>query len=306
MSKTVFIFSGQGAQTVGMGKDLYETSSAAKAVYDEADSVLGWSISEVCFNGPAEKLTDSIYCQPAIYTTSMACLAAFREKFPGVEALATAGLSLGEYAALAAAGYFSFADGLKLVSKRGEFMDAACQENPGTMACILGGDPAEIAAACEEADIDVANYNCPGQTVISGVHAGVEKACAILKTKKVKRIVPLTVAGGFHSRLMKTAGEKFAAVLAEVPVNPLKCAVAQNVIGGLVENEADIKENLVRQVAGSVQWESCVRDIAAKLDCDTMIEFGPGAVLTGLVRKIEPGKQLFNVSCAADLDKIVF
>ena len=306
MSRIVFIFSGQGAQTVGMGKDLYEASKAAKAVYDEADSVLGWSVSDVCFNGPAEKLTSSINCQPAIYTTSMACLAVFQEKFPGIEPVASAGLSLGEYAAFASAGYFSFADGLKLVSKRGEFMDAACRENPGVMACILGGNPEDIAEACAAADIDVANYNCPGQTVISGVREGVEKACALIKEKKVKRIVPLTVAGAFHSRLMKSAGEKFSSVLEATPVHPLRFPVAQNVIGKIVENESDIKPNLVRQVAGSVRWEDCVRDIAAKFDPEIFIEFGPGTVLTGLVRKIDPSRKLFNVSCLADLDKISF
>ena len=154
--KLAWIFSGQGAQSVGMGRDLYENSAAAKAVFDEADAVLGYSISDICFNGPDEKLTSSIYCQSAIYTMSMACLAAFRERYPDAPApVAAAGLSLGEYAALAAAGYFSFADGLKLVTKRGALMDEACKLTNGSMASVIGGDPEMIDAVCKEYDIDV-------------------------------------------------------------------------------------------------------------------------------------------------------
>ena len=215
--KAAYIFSGQGAQAVGMGKDLYEQSNAAAAIYNEADTVLGWSISEICFNGPAEKLTESRYCQPAIYTTSMACLAAYREKYDGDpdEIVGCAGLSLGEYAALACAGFFTFANGLKLVARRAELMDEACKNTQGGMAAIIAGDPAVIREVCEECGIDVANYNCPGQIVISGVKDGVLKACGILKEKGVKRALPLNVAGAYHSRLMSEAGKQLRGPLAE-------------------------------------------------------------------------------------------
>lgn len=295
--KAAYIFSGQGAQSVGMGKDLYESSNAAAAIYNEADSVLGWSISDICFNGPAEKLTESKYCQPAIYTTSMACLAAYREKYEGDpdEIVGCAGLSLGEYAALACAGFFSFANGLKLVVRRAELMDEACKKTEGGMAAIIAGDPDVIREVCKECDIDVANYNCPGQIVISGVKDRVLKACGILKEKGVKRALPLNVAGAYHSRLMAEAGQQLQGPLSETYVSELELPVVQNLTGATETNLDRIKANLVGQVAGSVRWEECVRTLIG-LDAEKFIEFGPGAVLTGFVKKIDPSKALLNVS----------
>lgn len=295
--KTAYIFSGQGAQTVGMGKDLYEQSNAAAAIFNEADSVLGWSISDICFNGPAEKLTESKYCQPAIYTTSMACLAAYREKFDGDpdEVVGCAGLSLGEYAALAAAGYFTFANGLKLVARRAELMDEACRATQGGMAAIIAGNPDVIREVCKECDIDVANYNCPGQIVISGEKDGVLKACGMLKEKGVKRAIPLNVAGAFHSRLMAEAGRQLREPLADTFVSELEYPVVQNLTGAVETDLRQIKENLAGQVAGSVKWEDCVRTLIG-LGAEKFVEFGPGAVLTGFVKKIDPSKTLVNVS----------
>ncbi len=295
--KAAYIFSGQGAQTVGMGKDLYESSNAAAAIYNEADSVLGWSISDICFNGPAEKLTESRYCQPAIYTTSMACLAAYREKYEGDpdEVVGCAGLSLGEYAALACAGFFSFANGLKLVARRAELMDEACRKTAGGMAAIIAGDPDVIREVCRECGIDVANYNCPGQIVISGEKEGVLKACGILKEKGVKRALPLNVAGAYHSRLMAEAGQQLRSALAGTYVSELELPVVQNLTGATETNLDRIKENLVGQVAGSVRWEECVRTLIG-LGAEKFVEFGPGSVLTGFVKKIDPGKVLRNVS----------
>lgn len=295
--KTAYIFSGQGAQTVGMGKDLYEQSNAAAAIFNEADSVLGWSISDICFNGPAEKLTESKYCQPAIYTTSMACLAAYREKFDGDpdEVVGCAGLSLGEYAALAAAGYFTFANGLKLVARRAELMDEACRATQGGMAAIIAGNPDVIREVCKECDIDVANYNCPGQIVISGEKDGVLKACGMLKEKGVKRAIPLNVAGAFHSRLMAEAGRQLRGPLADTFVSELEHPVVQNLTGAVETDLQQIKENLAGQVAGSVKWEDCVRTLIG-LGAEKFVEFGPGAVLTGFVKKIDPSKTLVNVS----------
>ena len=295
--KTAYIFSGQGAQTVGMGKDLYENSPAAKAVFDKADEILGWSVSDVCFNGPAEKLTETKYCQVAIYTTSMACLAYYREKNGGDpdEVIGCAGLSLGEYSALAAAGFFTFEDGLKLLEQRALFMDEACRATTGGMASILAGDPAVIAEVCAECGIDVANLNCPGQIVISGDKEGVAKACAMLKEKGVKRALPLNVAGAFHSRLMASAGEKLRGPLAETPVAVPAIPVTQNFTGKFENDPAVIKENLAGQVAGSVRWEECVRAMIAA-GAEQFVEFGPGNVLTGLVKRTDATKQLVNIN----------
>ncbi len=299
--KAVFVFSGQGAQAVGMGKDLFESSPAAAAVFKEADETLGWSVSELCFNGPKDKLTESRYCQPAIYTMSAACLAAFKAKYPQVESIGNGGLSLGEYAALNASGVFSFVDGLKLIAKRAEFMDEACRETNGGMASVLGGDPELIAEVCAECGIDVANYNCPGQIVISGEKEGVNNAMQSLKEKGLRKIIPLKVAGAYHSRLMANAGRKLEAELAKVAMNAPSISVAQNYTGGIVGDVDEIRANLVKQVAGSVRWEECVRALIP--GADAVIEFGPGNVLTGLLRRTDKGVLGRSVNGAESLEK---
>ncbi len=298
--KPVFVFSGQGAQAVGMGKDLFSSSQAAAAVFKEADVVLGWSVSDVCFNGPDEKLTESRICQPAIFTMSCACLAAFREKFPSVAPLGAAGLSLGEFAALYCAGVFAFADGLKLVARRGELMDEACKKNSGAMASVLGADPAAIKQICAETGIDVANFNCPGQIVVSGESAKVANTINVLKEKGFRKVIPLKVAGAYHSRLMKEAGEQLAAVLADVPMKDPSIPVAQNFTGGIVRSACEIRRNLVSQVAGSVLWEDCVKEIVAA-GADSMVEFGPGNVLAGLAKRICPEVKAFNINSSESL-----
>ena len=293
--KPVFVFSGQGAQSVGMGKDLFENSQAAASVFKEADSVLGWSVSEVCFNGPESKLTESKICQPSIYTMSAACLAAFAEKNPEAKSLASAGLSLGEFAALCSAGVFSFADGLRLVARRGELMDECCKKAKGGMATILGGDIGIIRQVCAECDIDVANLNCPGQVVISGAEEKVTRAIAGLREKGFRKVIPLKVAGAYHSRIMKDAGDALKGVLDGIPMKDPVIPVAQNYVGTCVSNVCEIRNNLVSQVAGSVKWEDCVNSILAG-GADTVIEFGPGNVLTGLVKRINANVATFNVN----------
>ncbi len=293
--KPVFVFSGQGAQSVGMGKDLFENSQAAASVFKEADSVLGWSVSEVCFNGPESKLTESKICQPSIYTMSAACLAAFAEKNPEAKSLASAGLSLGEFAALCSAGVFSFADGLRLVARRGELMDECCKKAKGGMATILGGDVGIIRQVCAECDIDVANLNCPGQVVISGAEEKVTRAIAGLREKGFRKVIPLKVAGAYHSRIMKDAGDALKGVLDGIPMKDPVIPVAQNYVGTCVSNVCEIRNNLVSQVAGSVKWEDCVNSILAG-GADTVIEFGPGNVLTGLVKRINANVATFNVN----------
>jgi len=300
--KAVFIFSGQGAQSVGMGRDLYEKNEAARKIFNEADTALSWQVSPLCFNGPEEKLTESRYCQPAIYTMSAVCLESFRSKYPDVKPIGAAGLSLGEFAALFSVGVFSFSEGLKIVARRGELMDEACRENDGAMASVLNGDVDAIKSVCSECGVDVANYNCPGQVVISGVRSGIESAVQKLKEKGIGKIIPLKVAGAYHSRLMAGAGRKFGEFISSVELKAPVLPVAQNFAGKTIDNPAEIKNNLVSQVAGSVRWEECVRHFMS-MGADTLIEFGPGAVLTGLARRIDKGLKTYNINSTESLEK---
>ena len=304
--KPFYVFSGQGAQVPGMGRDLYETSPAAKAVFEAADAALGYKISDIIFNGPAETLTSSIHCQCAIYTMSCAALAAFKEKF-GADApapAACAGLSLGEYAALYAAGAISFEDGIRLLSKRGSFMDEACKANPGTMASVLGGDRAVIEETAAECGIDVANYNSPAQIVISGTVEGVGKAVEALKAKGMRKVIPLNVAGAFHSRLMAEAGEKLAGALESVELTLTDVPVYHNFSADAAKDAAEMRKLLASQVAGSVRWEECLRRAVAD-GVDTVIEFGPGNVLTGLAKRTIPELKLMNVNSVETLNAVV-
>ena len=299
--KSFFVFSGQGAQAVGMGRDLYEGSAAAKDIFDRADAALGWSISEICFEGPAEKLTESKFCQPAIYTMSCAAVEAFKEKFADVEAIACGGLSLGEYAAMYAAGAFTFEDGLKLIARRGELMDAACNETSGGMASVLGGDAEVIKEVCEQCGIQVANYNSPGQIVISGEKEKVTAAVTELKSRGMRKVIPLKVAGAFHSKLMAKAGEQLGEVLAATEMKMPEVPVYQNFSASTAADIDELRSNLQSQVAGSVRWEECVRKMIAA-GADTMIEFGPGNVLTGLLRRTDKTIKFFNINSIENLD----
>jgi [acyl-carrier-protein] S-malonyltransferase len=295
--RTAWLFSGQGAQAVGMGKDLVERHPMAAAVFQEADAVLGWSVSELCFAGPAEKLTESRFCQPAIYTMSSACLAAFRAAFPEILPTGVAGLSLGEFAALHAAGVFSFADGLRLVARRGELMDQCCCDNPGGMASVLGADPDLVREVCAACGIDVANYNCPGQVVISGTKDGVAAAVEQLRARGVRKLIPLNVAGAYHSRLMRPAGEAFSAVLDGVALQVPTVPAAQNYPGACVADIDEIRANLVAQVAGSVRWEECIAALA-RAGADAFVEFGPGNIVSGLARRCAPAAAVFSINGA--------
>lgn len=301
MKDVIFVFSGQGAQSTGMGNDICKSSSAAALVFEKADEALGWSISDICFNGPDEKLTESRYCQPAIYTMSAACLAAFNEKYENTRPLATAGLSLGEFAALCASDVFSFEDGLKLVAKRGELMDAACRETHGGMASILGGNLDIIQEVCEECGIDVANLNCPGQIVISGEAEKVECAVKTLKEKGLRKVIPLKVAGAFHSRLMQSAADKFKDIIAGIELKTPRIPVAQNFTGKFTKDVEAIRTNLINQVAGSVRWEDCVKAVVST-GARKIIEFGPGNVLTGLIKRTDANVATYNINSIESIE----
>ena len=293
--KAFFVFSGQGAQFPGMGRDIADNSAAARAVFEAADQALGYSISDIIFNGPEDKLTQTIYCQPAIYTVSCAALEAFREKFPGVTPLACAGLSLGEYGALYAAGAFDFVSGLKLLAKRAELMDIACRNTNGSMASVINGDPAVIKDICGKCGVDVANFNSPGQIVISGEKELLAQAVDALKAAGIRKVIVLNVAGAFHSRLMKSAGDALIPVLENTRFALPSVPVYHNFTAAPAADEDQLRRNLAAQVAGSVRWEECVRAMA-ELGADTMIEFGPGNVLTKLCSRTLPEIKTFNIN----------
>jgi len=301
--KAFFAFSGQGAQHVGMGKDLYDAFPEARRCFDITARELGEEHLKVIFDGPEETLTSSRFCQTAIYTMSCAALEAFRARYREVAPVACAGLSLGEYAALYAAGAFDYVTGLKLLARRAAAMDEACRRSSGGMASVLKADPKVIESACAEADIDVANYNSPGQIVISGEKTKLAKAIEILRAKGVSRIIELNVAGAFHSRLMAAAGAAFAPALEAAEFKMPAVPVFHNFTAAPAKDVAELRSNLAHQVSGSVRWEGCLR-AAVAAGADTVIEFGPGNVLTGLAKRTIPELKLVNINSAAALDNL--
>lgn len=280
------LFAGQGAQKVGMGKSLYEGSAAARSLYDEADRVLGWSLTKVSFEGPEAELTQTKVCQPALYVHGLALLAALQEqgKLPAVGM--ALGLSLGEVTALTAAGVFDFATGLKVVAERGRLMQVACEKSTGGMAAIIGEDRAKIEELCREFDIQAANFNAPGQIIVSGEKSKVEALVAAAKEKGLKRVIALNVAGAYHSRLMEPAREEFARYLAGIEFKAPKFTVFTNTTGQVVSTPAQIREALVKQVVSSVLWEDCMRSAVAA-GATEFWECGPGAVLAGLAKRTD-------------------
>lgn len=296
----VVLFSGQGAQSVGMGKDLYDAFPVARAMFDRADEVLGFSLTQVMFEGPAEELTKTSRCQPALYLHGLACLAVLKEKVPGLQIAAAAGLSLGEFTAHAAAGTFDFETGLRLVARRGHFMEEACEQNPGSMAAMIGGDEADVCALAEKVGVDVANLNCPGQIVISGKKEGIAAAVAGAKEAGLRMGKELDVAGAYHSSLMQPAQDKLAAELAGAAINEPQFPVICNFEAKVVSGAADIRRTLESQVTGSVRWSE---SMAGLLDAghETFLELGPGGVLAGLMNRIRRGTR---VIAAADVASI--
>ncbi len=294
-----YLFAGQGSQYVGMGKDLYDTFPAAKAVFDQADEVLGFSISQLCFNGPLEELTKTNNCQPAIVTMSIACWQAYLSRHPEVDGY-MAGLSLGEYSALVASGALKFADAVYLVRRRGEFMEEEAAKRPGKMLSVIGLDLAATREVCVKTGAEVANINCPGQIVVSGSTIAIEQAQVLAKEKGAKMAVPLEVSGAFHSSFMQGACAKLEQELGKIKINPPKWPVVCNVTGKPALDAAEIKQNLIRQVSSSVLWEDSMKLILSQ-GVNSFIEFGPGKVLKGLMRRIESSAQVINIEKSADI-----
>ena len=305
MKKTALLFSGQGAQTVGMGKDLAAEFSAAAALFEKADAILGYPLSRITFEGPAEELTKTSVCQPALYVHGLACLAVLKEKFPALEFHATAGLSLGEFTAHAAAGTFDFETGLRLVDKRARAMQSACEASTGGMAAIIGGEEDRVRELAAAADVDVANINAPGQIVLSGEASKIVVAVSLAKEYSARKAVELTVAGAFHSRLMEPAYQFLSAALAETHMIEPRVPVVCNVDAIEARDPQTIRRTLADQVTGSVCWSQSVEYLIDKLHIEQFIELGPGGVIAGLVGRIRKGTPITSVSNVASLNEAV-
>ena len=304
MSKTALLFAGQGAQVVGMGRDLAEKYPSAQALFGRANEALGYDLTQICFEGPEDALTQTENAQPGIFLVSWVALELLKEQVPDLVFEATAGLSLGEFTALTAAGAMSFEDGLKVVRQRGQFMQEACDATEGGMAAVIGLDEATTREVCTSADVELANLNCPGQLVISGDSAGIEKACELAKEKGAKRALPLTVAGAYHSRLMESASTELESALREVELNLPMVPVISNVTAKPHATADGILQRLVEQVTSSVLWETSIRYLVEQ-GFTRFIELGPGNALTGFMRRIDRDLEVYNISDCESLEKTV-
>ena len=282
--KTALLFSGQGAQKVGMGKDLYENSTTARALYDKADEILGWKLTNISFEGPEESLTETKVCQLALFVHGFALYTLLRERGLYKEVSVAMGLSLGEVTSLTVAGVFDFETGVKVVAERARLMQEACEQTNGSMASIIGVERDVVSAFCDEMDVEMANLNCPGQIVISG---DAEKIAAAVEegTKRgFRRVIPLKVAGAYHSRLMDPARQRFEDFLKTIEFKKPQCTVLTNTTGMEIEDPDLIREALVKQVVSPVLWEDCLKR-AAELGVDDFVELGVGKVLRGMVKR---------------------
>ena len=290
-----YLFAGQGSQYIGMGKDLYDSFPRSKEVFDKADRILGFPLSKLCFEGPQEELTKTNNSQPAILTFSIAAFEA--GKFP--EARFLAGLSSGEYSALVVAGSISFEDAVYLLRQRGHFMEEEAEKKPGKMLAVIGLESSLLKQVCIETGTEIANFNCPGQIVISGGASEILKAQSLAKAKGAKLAIPLEVNGAFHSSFMRGVSIKLAAELDRVKISIPKVPVVSNVTAKPVRSPTEIKENLIRQVASSVLWEDSMRFILSQ-GIKEFIEFGPGKVLKGLMLHIDPGARVTTIENKED------
>lgn len=306
MGKIAFVFPGQGAQSVGMARDAYDRLPEAKALFEAADGALGFELTKLVFEGPAEELKQTANTQPALLTASLALLQAVQAK--GVKPDYAAGHSLGEYSALAAAGVLSFEDAVSIVRARGQFMEAAVPGGQGAMAAVLGAERAALTELCAEISsagtvVEPANMNCPGQIVVSGSAEGVEALSARVKEIGAKRAIALEVSGPFHSSLMKEAAEKLGAKLADVTFNEAAVPVVANVSARPVNGSEAVRESLIAQVYSPVLWEDSVQWLIGE-GVDTFVEIGPGSVLAGLIKKIDKTVRVFSVNSLESADAL--
>jgi [acyl-carrier-protein] S-malonyltransferase len=299
--KIALLFAGQGAQAIGMGRDLAAEYPVAANLFRRADEILGFPLSRIAFEGPVDELTKTSICQPALYVHGLAGLAALQERIPGFSFGATAGLSLGEFTAHAAAGTFDFETGLRLVAKRSQAMQEACEKTEGTMAAVIGGEENRIRELAAAAGVDVANLNSPGQIVLSGEASKIAVAVSLAKEYGARKAVELQVAGAFHSRLMESAYLKLKEALKATPFNTPTVPVVCNVDATSVNDPASIRRTLADQVTGSVRWTESIGYLIDHLHCGQFVEIGPGGVLAGLVSRIRKGTPVIPISDSATL-----
>ncbi|MGI9114255.1 MAG: [acyl-carrier-protein] S-malonyltransferase [Chthoniobacterales bacterium] len=308
--KIGLLFAGQGAQCVGMGKDLVQEFPVAAETFKRADAILGRKLSETTWNGPLDELTKTSNCQSALFVHGLAALAVLRDLAGDLFIEAAAGLSLGELTAHAAAGTFDFESGLRLVQKRGTLMEEACAATEGAMVALIGADENSARSLAAAADVDVANINSPGQIVLSGERAKIEAAASLAKEFAIRRATMLNVAGAYHSRLMESAYRQFGAALLETQMQLPRFTVVSNVTGGAVTTLPDIRQTLQEQITGTVRWVDCMEGMLAR-GCDLFIELGPGGVLAGLLGRTRKGVAVISISdvaaaraCAAQLQRV--
>jgi [acyl-carrier-protein] S-malonyltransferase len=306
MGKIAFIFPGQGAQFIGMGKKMSEAFNSSNKIFNDATEALGYDVKKMIFEGDEETLKITENTQPAILTTSIACLQPLIEK--GIKPDVVAGLSLGEYSAHVAAGTIDFKSAVALVKKRGKFMQEAVPIGVGTMAAIMGLENDVVIECCKEASsfgiVEPANFNCPGQMVVSGEIKAVEKVVELTKEKGAKRSMILPVSAPFHCSMLKSAGDKLSDELANIQVNDINLPVVTNVTGEYITDKSIVIDLLVKQVSNSVRWEDCVNKMLAD-GVDTFIEIGPGKVLSGFVKKIDKNVKTFNIEDPETLEKVI-
>ena len=305
MKRIAILFAGQGAQAVGMGKDLAASHPVARELFAQADQILGRDLSRITFEGPKEELTETKNCQPALFVHGLACLAALRQQAGEFPIHVAAGLSLGEFTAHAAAGTFDFETGLRLVAERGLFMQEACEETEGGMAAMIGGDESAVRTLASECDVDVANLNSPGQIVISGESSKIALAVSLAKEHGIRVAKTLEVAGAYHSRLMNSAYLKLGEALQRVPFREPRFPVICNVDARPVRTAEEIRESLQDQVTGTVRWTETIEFLVDEEKCDLFLEFGPGGVLAGLLNRTRKGTPCLSVTDCASLDAAV-
>ena len=294
MPKVAFVFPGQGSQAVGMGLDLFEKSPLARQVFEEADQTLEFSLSSLCFNGPEDKLRQTVNTQPAVMTASLACLRAAFGNGDDIQPAFVAGHSLGEYTALVAAGVLSFSDGIRLVQERARLMQEAGEKRPGGMAAIIGLDPISLEEVCQETGTQIANINSPDQIVISGTNNGLAWAMDLAKARGAKRVVRLGVSGAFHSYLMEPAAVGLAEAASRFDFCPPAIPIVANTTAQPESTAEEVRDGILRQVCGCVQWQSSV-EYMIDAGVDTFVEIGPGRVLTGLIKRINDNVNAINI-----------
>jgi len=301
MQKIAYIFPGQGAQYVSMGNEFYENFKSAKEIFHTADKLLGYSLTNLCFEGPIEKLSQTQYAQVAILTTSMVCWQVLKEIFPSLSPTYLAGHSLGEYSAIVAGGGMEFKEGVTIVQQRAQFMQEEAEKNPGGMMAILGLERVTLERICKEEFVEIANINCPGQIVISGMKEYLAKATQKALEAGAKKAIPLAINGAFHSSFMKPAGEKLAKVLQKAEIKNLQIPLIANVTAKPVLTADEIKQSLINQISQSVLWEESIK-LMIKEGINTFIEIGPGRVLKGLIRRIDANVEVKNIEKMTDVE----